>query len=391
MLKSLEIRNFRRFESFELQQLGRINLLVGSNNSGKTSILEATHLLQSRADLTPLKEHMLARGELSIPKEQQEGYTLDAKNLFHNYSFSEQTLSQVLGRDEDDSETELLILMGKRELSKSFYAIPFYAANKNDQLQDIKDAIFDRHLTGKEDPSLERLPFLHFVWRVPESSFDVVGVRLSSKYALREQDLRAYTGENMSSLSSAYFVRSSSLTPFEMVEIFNRIVLTPDEDLVNEALQIIEPTVKRIASIGLEVSENRNAHGNFFVLRSDINRRVPIGNMGEGMWRMLGLALGLVNAKGGILLVDDIDTGLHFSTMLGMWKMIWETAKRLDVQVFATTHNSDCWTSLAEIARSQDAAEQGITIHRIEKDKQRSVVFNERRIVIAADQDIEVR
>ena len=41
MLKSVKIENFRGFKSFELQQLGRINLLVGENNTGKTSILEA--------------------------------------------------------------------------------------------------------------------------------------------------------------------------------------------------------------------------------------------------------------------------------------------------------------------------------------------------------------
>ncbi|NES25231.1 MAG: AAA family ATPase, partial [Symploca sp. SIO3E6] len=47
MLNTLKIENFRGFKSFELQQLGRVNLLVGVNNSGKTSILEAIQLLCS--------------------------------------------------------------------------------------------------------------------------------------------------------------------------------------------------------------------------------------------------------------------------------------------------------------------------------------------------------
>lgn len=59
---------------------------------------------------------------------------------------------------------------------------------------------------------------------------------------------------------------------------------------------------------------------------------------------MLGLALAIVNARNGFLLVDEIDTGLHFSAMYDMWKLIWKTAKRLNVQVFATTHNSDCFS-----------------------------------------------
>ena len=56
MLRSLKIENFRCFQNFELQQLGRINLLVGKNNSGKTSILEAVHLLTSQASLEFLQE-----------------------------------------------------------------------------------------------------------------------------------------------------------------------------------------------------------------------------------------------------------------------------------------------------------------------------------------------
>jgi hypothetical protein len=89
--------------------------------------------------------------------------------------------------------------------------------------------------------------------------------------------------------------------------------------------------------------------------------------------------------------VDEIDTGLHFSAMSNMWKLVWETAKRLNVQVFATTHNSDCWTSLSAIASTESPSEEGITIQRIEKGKPTSVVFTERQVAIAAERGIEVR
>ncbi|BAY55371.1 hypothetical protein NIES2135_21940 [Leptolyngbya boryana NIES-2135] len=393
MLKSLKLENFRGFKSFELQQLGRINLLVGSNNSGKTSILEAIDLLQSRANLTSLKNQMLARGELSIGEDQEEEITLDAQQIFHNYSASEDVELLLKGELENGSQLILRIAVWSENLEKSFYV----HGQVNVQGETKGELMFPKPEASKNQSLItkETYPFLRFGWEFPKSpssiGVDIVGIRVFPGYAISMRELREYVREDILSTKSAYFIRSSSLTSYEMTEIFNRVVLTPDEELVNRALQVIEPTIQRIASMGINLTRRNNNHGNFFVLRSDINQRVPIGNMGEGMWRMLGLALGLINAKGGILLVDDIDTGLHFSTMVGMWKMIWETAKRLDVQVFATTHNSDCWTSLAEIARSQDAAEQGITIHRIEKDKQRSVVFNERKIVIAADQDIEVR
>jgi len=92
-----------------------------------------------------------------------------------------------------------------------------------------------------------------------------------------------------------------------------------------------------------------------------------------------------------ILLVDEIDKGLHFTVMPEMWRLIWETSKRLNIQVFATTHSDDCWKGLASIASLENPSEDGIMIHRIEKGKSHSIAFTERQIAIAVERDIEVR
>ena len=76
---------------------------------------------------------------------------------------------------------------------------------------------------------------------------------------------------------------------------------------------------------------------------------VPIGSLGDGFWRMFGLILAMVNLENGILLIDEIDSGFHFTVMTDMWKFVWEIAKKLNIQVFATTHSRDCLQSLAEL------------------------------------------
>jgi AAA15 family ATPase/GTPase len=80
MLKSLKIENFRCFKSFELQQLGLINLLVGKNNSGKTSVLEALQLFCSWDNLEPLSNLMINRGEYNWTKDRI--HELDIRHLF---------------------------------------------------------------------------------------------------------------------------------------------------------------------------------------------------------------------------------------------------------------------------------------------------------------------
>jgi len=63
MISSLEIQGYRGFERFELSGLGRVNLLVGTNNSGKTSILESIFLLMSAGDPASLWQVLSRRGE----------------------------------------------------------------------------------------------------------------------------------------------------------------------------------------------------------------------------------------------------------------------------------------------------------------------------------------
>src|ERR1700722_6772284 len=74
MLRTLVIDDFRAFEHFELQGLARINLLVGTNNLGKTSVLEAIYLLASGDPR--------ALATVSAPRGEWTGDDLDIRHLF---------------------------------------------------------------------------------------------------------------------------------------------------------------------------------------------------------------------------------------------------------------------------------------------------------------------
>ena len=117
-----------------------------------------------------------------------------------------------------------------------------------------------------------------------------------------------------------------------------------------------------------------SARGGIVLRMQGVDGRVPIGSVGDGMWRLLGLALALARARGGVLRVDEIDTGLRYTVMQKMWTMLAERSSSLDVQVFATTHSRDCYESLASVAES-DAVPPGVlTIHRIEAGNGKSSV-----------------
>lgn len=359
MLRSLKIENFRCFQTFELQELGKLNLLVGTNNSGKTSILEAVQLLNCQSNLESLREVMIDRGEYIFSDELggiRENRELDIRHLFYGHQIDLGSKFSISGDNHENREGVTVSIDRPAQLS-----------------------LFDEELV------------LVIQWS--EQNNKRIELPLSPQEGLPLDYVKRIPRELRNIRSRTQYITSSSLTTEKMIELFDQVVLTPEEDLVTEALQKIEPSIDRIASVGAEKSRYRytSSRSGFIVKLSQVEQRIPIGSMGDGIWRMLGLTLAIVNAKDGFLLVDEIDTGLHFSTMSNMWKLIWETAKRLNVQVFATTHNSDCWTSLAAIANTQSPSEEGITIHRIEKGKLNSIVFTERQVAIAAERGIEVR
>ncbi|MBG1239932.1 AAA family ATPase [Nostoc sp. NZL] len=380
MLKTIKIENFRSFQYFELQQLGRVNLLVGKNNIGKTSILEAIQLLCSRNNLEPLRQTMTNRSEYFFDDERSErrlrlgqSQDLDVRHLFYGHEIELGSKFSITGTNSNIQE-ELIVSIEERKISSK------EPLNSSAEFlyDEVPDALRELDFNIKWNYGREEKP-----WRLP----------LSANGGLPVEDYpRQLRREPKNSSPKIQFITSSSLGTEKMIELFDQIVLTPEEKLVEQALHRIDSKIQRIAPVSSRKSRySLDSRGGFFVLLSDSNQRVPIGSMGDGIWRILGLALAIVCAKDGYLFVDEIDTGLHFTAMSDMWKLIWETAKRLNVQVFATTHNSDCWTSLASIAEQEDATEDGIRIHRIEKGKETSVVFTEPQIVIAAEREIEVR
>lgn len=109
------------------------------------------------------------------------------------------------------------------------------------------------------------------------------------------------------------------------------------------------------------------------------------------MRRLLALSLSLVTTGNGVLLIDEIDTGLHFSVMEEMWKLVVSTARQSNVQVFATTHSYDCILGLAALFESTPTLAPEVSVQKIERSLPESVSLDAKQIRIAVRQDIEVR
>lgn len=109
------------------------------------------------------------------------------------------------------------------------------------------------------------------------------------------------------------------------------------------------------------------------------------------MRRLLALRLAFVGTADGFLLVDEIDTGLHWTVMEDMWRFVVEVARRNRVQVFATTHSYDCIRGLGALIRSRPDLADQVCIQKVDTSLDTAVCLRGDQIKVAVEQDIEVR
>jgi len=105
---------------------------------------------------------------------------------------------------------------------------------------------------------------------------------------------------------------------------------------------------------------------------------------------LFGIALSLVSAQDGLLLIDEFENGLHHTVQRDVWRVIFKLARQLDIQVMATSHSWDAIEAFQEAA--SESPEEGVLIRLLHKDAQiLPTIFREDELAIVTRERIEVR
>lgn len=94
--------------------------------------------------------------------------------------------------------------------------------------------------------------------------------------------------------------------------------------------------------------------------------------MGDGVNRLLSIILAIATTKNGIVLIDEIDSGIHYSAMTNVWEGITMAAREFNCQVIATTHSYECLQAATEGTTRAGLADDFsyIRLDRIPKDNE---------------------
>lgn len=368
MLTELRIINFRSLRNLSVRGLTRVSLLVGANNAGKTSVLEAAELVLGGTTAGVIATSPMRRGEVSFRIEDDgvgRRREIELNHLFSGHDLAPGTFLQVEAA-----------ASGKRFFSCQ--VVP--TAEIRTALDDVPPVVLGEKFTLTESSLSLRIEgdrLSPTILPLRDQSFPMTSLRPAAP---------AKTGQGNE--WRVNFVETTTPTTGRIRTYWDEVVLTPEEARVIEVLQIIEPTIERIAAV---TGIGSRLESSIFIKLKDSPQRVPLGSMGEGIKRLLSLSLNLVNSAGGYLLVDEIDTGLHHSVMVKMWRLVVEAAKRLNVQVLATTHSLDCVRALAALYEEHSEVRDLISLHRIERNAELSTTYSADEILAAAQHQMEVR
>lgn len=333
MYRSFEIKNFRCFDHLNLTDLARVNLIAGANNVGKTALLEALflHCGAYNPELTLRLNAFRGILEVKVSVARQDESLWDS--LFYQFDTSKKI---ELSGDNTVTRRRVLRLKVVHAPAESLVQRRPEDARQASRIAGVSRALQTLELEYEEDKHKGKCIL----------SLDQSGV------------LRMEPAPPPPPFPAFFQSASVQIAHSEDAERFSNMEIQGKQDVITQILRLIEPRLKRLAVAA--VSGTPMLYGDV-----GMGRMLPLALMGGGMVRLASLALHIGNAPKGIVLVDEVENGLHHSILPRVWRAIGEAAREFDTQVFATTHSLECIVAAHRAFSEMDCYD--FRLHRLEK------------------------
>lgn len=251
----------------------------------------------------------------------------------------------------------------------------FFVFEKHDFLKEWTATI-----NGLKIASFNKFASLETTGKMDSLTFDL-------KYKIEETDSGRSTTLS-ATITPDYPQDKVVFVPFSdgenlIAELWPHVTLTPRKKDLLQILSIIESNIE-----DLDVTKD----GAVVLLKGD-EKPVPLKSLGDGANRILVLGLALVTAKDKLLLIDEFEAGLHHSVQEQLWEIIFEYAKKWNIQVFATTHSKDAIESFFYVSKKGKYEGLG-KYFRLQKSRKgpiEAVDFTEEELSVVLEADMEIR
>ncbi len=350
--KNIEIKNFRGIDHLKIDDFARVNVFLGQNNSGKSTVLEAITLAlgMSNPDMPQAINAVRARKPF--------GNFIDIKYFFHNLDTS--IPPEIILKQADGTSRRLKLALT--------YVFDELAEPKNEPLQQTGAVKYVNTLEMDFDISSGTSTQNYKSWLRVNPQGLVVNRKTADGYI---EQLRGW-------LISADLMSNNLVN--DLTELFKR----NQKDVVLTLLKLFDSRINGIEILNDDV----------YIGFDGVSEMLPSRMTADGLRRYLNIVACAANSMTTIVLLDEIDNGLHYSAYKKLWEAIFALATATNKQIFVTTHSKETLYQLNEMLEEKPDFQKELRLYTIEKTLKKGIQaykYTYEGLSGACENDIEIR
>ena len=333
MFTELKILNFRGIKNLEITNLNKINIFVGSNGSGKSTVLDAIFI-----SINPNNTQIISNTNLFRNIEPNNfDYLL---TYFHFFNLKKEI--EIILKNNNTRMIKITPL-----ISKDFNIVSFEKEFADSVISDKKN--IESINSGSDAKSM--IVGL-------KTEFEVKNKKYNSSFIFQPQGLFKFNeDENFIPDISGHYHNSQTLTSANLANSFGQLVRDKKKNDIVKFLKLFEP---EISEINMDESKN-------IVVNDDrFDKAVNINLYGSGLTKALHIYMNSLLEGNNIVLIDEIENGLHYTNQQILWEAILKILENSDKQFFITTHSYEIVKYLVQILEKRNLL-QILSLFRLEQ------------------------
>ncbi len=353
-LTSFKVTNFKKFREISLFDIGQFNLIVGDNSSGKTTLLESL-LFDSDEPIKNISNLYYALSHRSVD------VNVEKINFIREYYLHEKNKERLTY----EYQTTL----------------------------DDKQERFDVELKHIDKLDEEQLTFLRSN-RVLFPSFKDFAIFKDGNNSILDI-VSVNDSKSINDDANSYF----NFIPFhigyqgDLIEFYSKHIQSSrsEKEKFIQSLKVIMPDIEDI-----DITQ-RSELDNIAILvvwQKNLESPLPLSMMGEGFIRLFRILCEITMCKDARLMIDEIDSGIHYSRFEFFIGSIIEMAKLYNVQIFATTHSLECLSYFTAYIEKNDLVSNRARIFSLVKNSNgdlSSINYKFEQFKYSLKNDLEIR
>jgi AAA15 family ATPase/GTPase len=298
-LKHLTITNFRGFDSLEINDFSKVNLFVGKNNTGKTSILESIFL-----------------------------------SIGMSNSMLPNMINQIRGLNTGDAKHLRYLFYGLKMENKPSFRAKF--TDNSDRILNLEAKYTQNEsISNTSSASTPELIGLDLNFRELKGNKQSINRKSSltfDKNIINQAMPRDYTEK----LHAVFVADKNDLATLTR---FSDMIKRKADNSILENLQKFDNNIRDIKTL---------PDGIYFDVKN-VEELVPSNVMGDGIRRFLSIVTAVYERDNSFVCIDEIENGLHYSAYKLLWNSLLSFSSQNNVQLFITTHNIETLACLKSV------------------------------------------